>query len=140
MKPDWTDLEFADWTLLPSETALLANKTGPTRVGFAVLLKFFQYAARFPFSMQEVPTTAVAYIARQVDIFGSDDVAEAPLTVLVRAGYEYRTKARKQRRGSGKLPRFGLCASTFHPQGAFPRSHCQGRQRRVSGPTASYLG
>ena len=41
----------------------MANKTGPTRLGFAVLLKFFQYAARFPLSMQEVPTTAIAYIA-----------------------------------------------------------------------------
>ncbi len=68
MKREWTDLEFADWTLLPSEAALLANKTGPTRLGFAVLLKFFQYAARFPFSMQEVPATAVAYIARQVGV------------------------------------------------------------------------
>lgn len=61
-------LEFADWTLLPSEAALLANKAGPTRLGFAVLLKFFQYTARFPLSMQEVPTTAVAYIARQVGV------------------------------------------------------------------------
>jgi hypothetical protein len=39
----------------------LANKTGPTRLDFAILLKFFQYAARFPLSMQEeVPATAVA--------------------------------------------------------------------------------
>jgi hypothetical protein len=68
MKRECTDLEFADWTLLPSEAVLLANKTGPTRLGFAVLLKFFQYAARFPHSMQEVPTTVVAYIARQVGV------------------------------------------------------------------------
>jgi hypothetical protein len=68
MKREWPDLEFADWTLLPSETALLANETGPTRLGFAVLLKFFQYAARFPLSRQEVRTTVVAYIARQVGI------------------------------------------------------------------------
>jgi len=68
MKHEWTDLEFADWTLLPSEAALLANKAGPTRLGFAVLLKFFQYAARFPLSMREVPATAVAYIARQVGV------------------------------------------------------------------------
>jgi hypothetical protein len=26
MKREWTDLEFADWTLLPSEAALLATK------------------------------------------------------------------------------------------------------------------
>jgi hypothetical protein len=35
MKREWTDLEFADWTLLPAEAALFANKTGPTRLGFA---------------------------------------------------------------------------------------------------------
>jgi hypothetical protein len=59
-------LEFADWALLPpSDAALLANKTGPTRLGFAVLLKFFQYATRFPLSMQEARTTAVAYTAGQ---------------------------------------------------------------------------
>ena len=46
----------------------MANKTGPTRLGFALLLKFFQYAARFPLSMREVPTTVVAYIARQVGV------------------------------------------------------------------------
>jgi hypothetical protein len=67
-KHEWTDLEFADWTLLPSEAALLANKTGPTRLGFAVLLKFFQHAARFPLSIQEVPAAAVAYIAGQVGV------------------------------------------------------------------------
>ena len=32
MKREWTDLDFADWTLLPSEAALLANKTGPSCV------------------------------------------------------------------------------------------------------------
>jgi hypothetical protein len=26
MKREWTDLEFADWTLFPSEAALLVNK------------------------------------------------------------------------------------------------------------------
>jgi hypothetical protein len=67
-KHEWTDLEFADWTLLPSEAALLANKTGPTRLGFAVLLKFFQHAARFPLSIQEVPAAAVAHIAGQVGV------------------------------------------------------------------------
>jgi hypothetical protein len=69
MKREWTDLELAEhWTLLPAEPALLANKTGPTRLGFAVLLKFFQYAGRFPLSIQELPTAAVASIAGQVGV------------------------------------------------------------------------
>src|ERR1700674_5362475 len=78
MKREWTDLEFADWTLLPSEAALLANKTGPTRLGFAILLKFFQYAARFPLSMQEeVPATAVAQKKAVTHVLGSRDLVTA---------------------------------------------------------------
>ncbi len=43
MKRHWTMDELVDhWTLLPSDVALLANKTGATRLGFAVLLKYFQ--------------------------------------------------------------------------------------------------
>jgi hypothetical protein len=43
MKRDWSADELAEhWTLLPSEQALLSNKSGATRLGFAVLLKFFQ--------------------------------------------------------------------------------------------------
>jgi Domain of unknown function (DUF4158) len=73
MKREWTDLELAEhWTLLPAEAALLANKTGPTRLGFAVLLKFFQYAGRFPFSIQELPTAAVASIAVQVGVLAEE--------------------------------------------------------------------
>ena len=78
MKREWTDLEFADWTLLPSEAALLANKTGPTRLDFAILLKFFQYAARFPLSMQEeVPATAVAHKKAVTHVLGSRDLVTA---------------------------------------------------------------
>jgi hypothetical protein len=31
MKPEWTDSELAEWTLLYSEKAMLAIKTGSTR-------------------------------------------------------------------------------------------------------------
>ena len=47
MKREWTDLEFADWTLLPSEAALFVNKTGPTRLGFAILLSRNSRHVRF---------------------------------------------------------------------------------------------
>ena len=46
MKRQWTREELAEhWTLDPGELALLANKAGPTRLGFAVLLKAFGYEA-----------------------------------------------------------------------------------------------
>jgi hypothetical protein len=49
MKRHWeTDELVEHWTQLPRETELLTNKTGATRLGFAVLLKFFQLEAYFP--------------------------------------------------------------------------------------------
>ncbi|WP_084080829.1 DUF4158 domain-containing protein [Edaphobacter aggregans] len=46
---DWTQDELIEhWTLAPSELVLLMNKSGPGRVGFALLLKFFQANGRFP--------------------------------------------------------------------------------------------
>ena len=69
MKQDWTDEELVEfWTLYEAETTLLANKAGATRLGFAVLLKFFQVQARFPNFFEEIPSTAVAYLAKQLKI------------------------------------------------------------------------
>ncbi len=36
------------WTLLKDERELVAGKRGPTRLGFALLLKFYARAGRFP--------------------------------------------------------------------------------------------
>jgi hypothetical protein len=47
-------LEWSAQDLVASWT-LVGNKTGPTRLGFAVLLKFFEIAARFPSVAGEVP-------------------------------------------------------------------------------------
>ena len=49
MKQSWHPDELAHhWTLSGDERALLANKTGATRLAFAVLLKTFQFDGRFP--------------------------------------------------------------------------------------------
>jgi Domain of unknown function (DUF4158) len=72
MKRDWQADELAEqWTLLPGERELLANRTGATRLGFAVLLKFFQCEARFPQSRQEVPVSVVASLAKQVGVLAA---------------------------------------------------------------------
>jgi len=69
MKRNWSPDELiASWTLLPLEAALLDNKTGPTRLGFAVLFKFFQLEARFPAGKNEIPRIVVAYVAKQVGV------------------------------------------------------------------------
>ncbi|MBW4430957.1 MAG: DUF4158 domain-containing protein [Pelatocladus maniniholoensis HA4357-MV3] len=67
MKRHWEVDELIEhWTLLPNEITMLANKTGANRLGFAVLLKFFQYETKFPSSHSDIPSTVVDYIAKQV--------------------------------------------------------------------------
>ncbi len=67
MKRMWDIEEVVEhFTLLPSDLELLANKTGATRLGFALLLKCFQYEARFPLIKNDIPKPIVDYIAHQL--------------------------------------------------------------------------
>jgi Domain of unknown function (DUF4158) len=50
----------------------LANKTGPTRLGFALLLKFFDLEGRFPVDAGELPTPAIAYMAGLVGVAATE--------------------------------------------------------------------
>lgn len=77
------------------------NKSGATRSGSALLLKFFEAEARFPESAREVPSVPVEYVAQQVQ-------------VLAGAWAEYDWQARQssgmgarsgRRTGSGRTPR-----------------------------------
>jgi hypothetical protein len=59
----------ASWTLVEqNERELVAYKRGPTRLGFALMLKFLELEARFPRHANELPPAAIAYVARQVDV------------------------------------------------------------------------
>ncbi len=69
MKRHWEPHELIQhWTLLPAELELLANKTGATRVGFALLLKHFQIEGRFPHSKHDIPKAALPHVAHQVGV------------------------------------------------------------------------
>ena len=69
MKRHWEPNDLIEhWTLLPAELELLANKTGATRLGFALLLKYFQLEGRFPHSKHDIPKAALPHIARQVGV------------------------------------------------------------------------
>ena len=56
------------WTLRAANRALLGNKSGATRLGFAVLLKLFGAEGRFPRRPEDVPLAAVEAIAAQVGV------------------------------------------------------------------------
>ncbi|MDQ2808198.1 MAG: Tn3 family transposase [Chloroflexota bacterium] len=69
MKRNWTPEELIEqWTLLPLELDLLGNKAGPTRLGFALLLKVFGIDARFPAAKPDIPRGVLVYVAKQVTV------------------------------------------------------------------------
>ncbi|MET8054742.1 DUF4158 domain-containing protein [Streptosporangium sp. NPDC005286] len=69
MRREWEPEELiAAWTLLDGDWELVGNKTGTTRLGFSLLLKFFEQEGRFPRHAGEVPKAAVDYVAGQVKV------------------------------------------------------------------------
>jgi hypothetical protein len=69
MKRDWEIPELQEyWTLQPGEVDLLTSRTDENRLGFALLLKFFQIEGRFPDSKIEIPKKCAAFVAEQIDI------------------------------------------------------------------------
>ncbi len=70
MKHNWTLDELIDnWTLLPHEMELVSgSKTNHNRLGFALLLKYFQIESKFPRHRRETPQTAIDYVARQLKL------------------------------------------------------------------------
>lgn len=69
MRQEWSTEDFiGSWTLADEDWRLVWNKSGATRLGFSLLLKFFEFEARFPTGSQELPPAAVAYVAEQVKV------------------------------------------------------------------------
>jgi hypothetical protein len=69
MKRNWEIEELIEhWTLLPSSMALLGNKTGVARIGFAVSLKYFQLEFKFPHQKPDIPAVVLSHIASQVNV------------------------------------------------------------------------
>ena len=69
MRDEWElDELIACWTLDEGDWRLLSNKTGAPRLGFALLLKFFDLEGRFPADRSELPAAAVDYVAGMVKI------------------------------------------------------------------------
>jgi len=67
MKRQW-DIEdlIEHFTLVEDDLKILANKTGATRLGCALLLKCFQLEGHFPNARHEIPRSVVDYVAHQL--------------------------------------------------------------------------
>jgi hypothetical protein len=69
----------AHWTVLDGEKGLVAGKRGATRLGFALLLKFYTHHGRFPRGRAEFPAEVIAFVARQMQVPASELVSTSGL-------------------------------------------------------------
>jgi len=83
---------IASWTLLEADEDLLARVHGGSRLGFALMLKFFEIEGRFPHHRREVPPTAVDFVARQL---GTDPDQQLDFDVVGRSAERHRTAIRQ---------------------------------------------
>ncbi|MEZ7124756.1 Tn3 family transposase [Nonomuraea sp. AD125B] len=60
------------WTILDEERDLIAEKRDATRLGFAILLKFYTQHGRFPRGRSELPDDVVEHVAKQVRVPASE--------------------------------------------------------------------
>jgi hypothetical protein len=59
---------IGNWTLAGDELERLSGRRGATKLGFALLLRFYAVHGRFPAGRGEIPDQAVAHVARLVDV------------------------------------------------------------------------
>lgn len=80
MKRHWDEQELAEhWSLTPDDLKWVQNRTARSRLGFAVLLKFFHMEGRFPVERQEIPTRVLEYLSNQLDV-SREAFTEYPLS------------------------------------------------------------
>ncbi|WAX76481.1 group II intron maturase-specific domain-containing protein [Streptomyces sp. KMM 9044] len=121
MRQDWEPEDLIEvWTLLEDDMKKVRNKSGTTRLGFALLLKFFEVEARFPESAKEVPAAAVEYVAQQVKV-----PAEAWMD------YGWQSKAIQRHRGRFRIISPALMNVALHGM-----EEAAGVRCRLTGPRA----
>ncbi|MER6692145.1 Tn3 family transposase [Streptomyces minutiscleroticus] len=105
MRREWSPEDVvACWTPVGSDWGLVANKSGPTRLGFVPMLKFFEPEGRFPQILEEFPQAAVAYVADVVKVPVEDlakEITDALVELLV--ALVHKINARAERRVERQL-------------------------------------
>lgn len=91
-RQEWSPEELlANWTLVDGDWDLVANKSGTNRLGFSLLLKFFELEGRFPDVLEEVPPAAVEY----VDLVKVPATDFAKYTLVGRTAEDHRKQIRE---------------------------------------------
>jgi TnpA family transposase len=102
MRDEWSlDELVASWTLVGQDWDLIGNKTGATRLGFALMLKFFELEARFPSSGSDFAEVVVGFVGRQVRVVAGEVVdyewdgrSASAHRVQIRAAFGFRVCTR----------------------------------------------
>ncbi|MGW3659148.1 DUF4158 domain-containing protein [Streptomyces sp. NPDC005151] len=153
MRQEWSPEDVvACWTLVDGDWDLVANKSGPTRLGFCLMLKFFEIKGRFPEFIEEFPQPAVAYVA---------GLAKVPAAELAKYDLAGAKRHRKQIRealgvpavdaggrgtvdgmdGDGGLPgRAGRGPAAGSPAGAVPCRADRAKGIRITADTTELHG
>ena len=72
MNSDRFDELVDHWTLFEDERQLIGNKTGSSRLGFALLLRFYILHGRFPRGRAEFEDETIEFVAKQVKVESTD--------------------------------------------------------------------
>lgn len=68
MKNNWSDDELVDhFTILEKELGLVAGYSNLNKLGFLVLLKYFQMEAMFPSTKGDIPIVLTKFVAEQLN-------------------------------------------------------------------------
>ena len=93
MKRKWENHELIEhWTIDEEDQQLIHKKRGSNRLGFALLLKFFQLKGRFPEKQYEIPRVVRAFVAEQL---GMDESRYEQYNWAGRAPKYHRVEIRK---------------------------------------------
>ncbi|MCL6732361.1 Tn3 family transposase [Streptomyces neyagawaensis] len=93
MRGEWSPEDVvACWTPVGPDWALAANKSGPTRLGFVLMLKFIESKGRFPQFVEKFPQAAIDYVADVVKV-PAEDLAKYSLSS--RSARGHRTQIRE---------------------------------------------
>jgi Domain of unknown function (DUF4158) len=113
VRQDWEPEDLlASWTLVDADWDLVANKTGATRLGFGLLLKFFELEARFPQDRSELPAAAVAFVAEQLGVAANELAVSAARSSTTLRRYARRSgfaSRRSRIRSDGRSGGEGTC-------------------------------
>jgi hypothetical protein len=89
MRREWTlEALIESWTLGEADQELIGAKHGATKLGFCLLLKYFEIEGRFPRWASDIPPAAVDFVAAQLKVAPGEF-----------AGYDWSGRSIKNHRG-----------------------------------------